>query len=765
MENTYHCYANRELSWLRFNERVLEEAEDSRLPLCERLSFLSIFQSNLDEFFMVRIGSLQDQMLLDKNARENKTNMTSGEQIDAALAFIHKLTARRDAAYNGLLEQLAEQGIRLLDFAHMEEESRTELEKLFRQDYLPLLSSFIISKKQAFPFLKNKGIYAVAVLSTKAEKKKIGIVPCGNEIFPRLVPVLGRTGCFILSEELILHFLPLLYKGYKVTSKTLARITRNADIDADLIYDEDLNYRDHMAEVVKKRKKLAPVRLELSREIDEEIIQSLCKNLKLDPKRVFEYDSPLDHSFLFQIEDQLRSHTDLFFAPRHPQPSPALDERKPIIPQILEEDKLIHYPYESIRPFLQLLHEAACDPDVVSMLTMLKNAMLNIPSSLEEAGAVFGAGFSARMRKIFLPLLSGNYAIGALLVFVKTLSEYGTPSTLGKRIGFEVFTTEIHRHATVAPIDFGSSATLSSVLVGICLCMWMLQNYITTRKSYNLVSGKGARRVEQSMGKGATVAAWAYIVLVLLIAVGVPYFSVISTSLINLRGYGLAPGNFTIAHYVELFTENEKGLSALKNSVFLAVTSATICAVLGTLLVLAVRKSHSKLRKVVEAIGLLPEMLPGIVLVIGIMLFWNQIYNILPLYNTMGIMVLAYVVLFLPYTVQYVTSSFTQISDSLMAAGQVFGGSPVYILRRITLPLIRQGIATGWMMTFIIAFRELVTASLIAPPNTLVVSTFIVREFEQGSVSVGMAMAVLCVLFSTTALLILNTVIDHRKVH
>lgn len=125
------------------------------------------------------------------------------------------------------------------------------------------------------------------------------------------------------------------------------------------------------------------------------------------------------------------------------------------------------------------------------MLTMLKNAMLNIPSSLEEAGAVFGAGFSARMRKIFLPLLSGNYAIGALLVFVKTLSEYGTPSTLGKRIGFEVFTTEIHRHATVAPIDFGSSATLSSVLVGICLCMWMLQNYITTRKSYNLVSGKG----------------------------------------------------------------------------------------------------------------------------------------------------------------------------------------------------------------------------------------------------------------------------------
>ena len=257
--------------------------------------------------------------------------------------------------------------IRLLDFAHMDEENRVELEQMFRQDYLPLLSSFIVSKKQAFPFLKNKGIYAVAVLSTKAEKKKIGIVPCGGEIFSRLVPVPGRTGCFILSEELILHFLSLLYKGYKISSKTLARITRNADINADLIYDEDLNYRDHMAEVVKKRKKLAPVRLELSRAIDIEVIQSLCKNLKLSPERVFEYDSPLDHSFLFRIEDQLRSHTDLFFAPRHPQPSPALDESQPIIPQIMEEDKLLHYPYESIRPFLQLLNEAARDPDVVSI--------------------------------------------------------------------------------------------------------------------------------------------------------------------------------------------------------------------------------------------------------------------------------------------------------------------------------------------------------------------------------------------------------------
>ena len=397
------------------------------------------------------------------------------------------------------------------------------------------------------------------------------------------------------------------------------------------------------------------------------------------------------------------------------------------------------------------------------MLTILKNAMLNIPSSLEEAGAVFGAGFGRRLRKIFLPLLSGNYAIGALLVFVKTIAEYGTPATLGKRIGFNVFTTEIHRYATIAPIEFGKSAALASVLVGICLGMWLLQNYITARKSYALVGGKGGRLNTVKLNVPAKIISWIYIIAVIVISIGVPYFSVISTSLINLRGIGFKAGNFTFQHYVELFTENKKGIQAILNSFILAVCAATICAVLGTLLVLAVRNSKSRLKKAVEAMGMLPEMLPSIVLVIGIMLFWNKIYNIIPLYNTFGIMILAYVVLFLPYTIQYVTSSFTQISGSLISAGQVFGGSPFYIFRRITLPLISKGVLTGWMMTFIIAFRELVTASLIAPPNTLVVSTYIVREFEQGSVSVGMAMAVLCVLFTTTALLILNTVTDKQK--
>lgn len=390
------------------------------------------------------------------------------------------------------------------------------------------------------------------------------------------------------------------------------------------------------------------------------------------------------------------------------------------------------------------------------LLTLLRNAMDNIPSSLEESAAVLGARFPLRCRRVLLPLLAGNYAIGALLVLVKTLSEYGTPYTLGRRIGFDVFTTDIHRYAAVAPISFGKAAVLASVLVTICLLLWMVQNAITRRKSYRLVGGRGVRLALTPLRGAARVLAWGYVALVLLLAIGIPYFSVIATSLIRLRGYGLAAGNFTLAHYAELFADNENAVSAMANSLFLGVTAATLCAVLGTAVVLAVRRARGKTGRLLEAAGLLPEMLPGIVLVIGLMLFWNEIYDILPLYNTLGILVVTYTALFLPYTIQYVTSSFTQISGSLLDAGRVFGGSRFYIFRRITFPLLLKGIAAGWMMTFIISVRELVAPSLIAPPNTLVVSTYIMREFEQGSVSLGMCMAVLCVGLTTAALLVLH---------
>lgn len=392
------------------------------------------------------------------------------------------------------------------------------------------------------------------------------------------------------------------------------------------------------------------------------------------------------------------------------------------------------------------------------MMTMMKNAMLAIPSSLDEAGAVLGARFPLRIRKLFMPLLTGNYAIGALLVFVKTISEYGTPSTLGRRIGFEVFTTDIHRYATVAPIEFGKSASLASLLIGICLAIWMLQNYITMKKTYNIVGGRSSASRIITLKPAAKAICWIFITAVIFFTMVIPLFSVIASSLIKLRGYGLRAGNFTLNNYILVFTEDRQGINALSVSIFLAVTSATIAAFLGTACALSSSKS-----RLVEGIALIPEMLPSIVLVLGIMFFYNRIYKAVPIYGTIWIMVLSYVILFLPYTVQYVKSSLSQISGSLRAAGRICGGKPGYVFRHITLPLISRGILSGWMMTFIIAFRELVTPSLIAPTNTLTVSTYINRQFEQGSVGKGMAMAVICIAFSTISLLILNKAIAPEK--
>ena len=360
-------YMNRELSWLKFNERVLEEAENPEVPLCERLTFASIYQSNLDEFFMVRAGSLYDQTLLDKKICENKTGMTSQEQIDAILKQTKLINKRKESVYEELMACVAEQGIRILRFNELDEDGARYLEGYFKSEIAPLISPTVIGRRQPFPFLKNKEIYAVAVLGAKGKKDRLGIIPCTSNIFGRLIAVPGMPGTYMLAEELILHFAPVVFKGYKIKSKSLLRITRNADIDADALYDEDLDYREFMAGLIKQRKKLAPIRLELSRDMDKKGIAVLCEYLELDENHVFMSSTPLDLSFVFQIQDLLRKNPELYFPKRTPQKSDQFQDGKSIIAQIKEEDKLLSYPYESIRPFLHLLTEAAEDPDVISI--------------------------------------------------------------------------------------------------------------------------------------------------------------------------------------------------------------------------------------------------------------------------------------------------------------------------------------------------------------------------------------------------------------
>ncbi|MGN0605321.1 MAG: polyphosphate kinase 1 [Oscillospiraceae bacterium] len=380
-------YMNREISWLKFNERVLEEAESDKNPVCERLSFVSIYQSNLDEFFMVRVGSLIDQMLLDKSIRENKTYMTAEEQLDAVLDTVHKLNERKDIVYGKLMGRLEEHNIRIVNFRNIDKKENEHLEEYFNSEILPFLSPVIVGERQPFPFLKNKDIYAAAVLEKKNGKKKIGIIPCGSGVIPRLIEVGKNSGTYILSEELILHFAVSVFKEYNVKSKSLLRVTRNADIDADALYDEDLDYREFMEDIIRRRKRLSPVRLELSRELDDKIVNNLCKYMDIDKKYVFRNISPLDLSFVFELQDYLRHKSELFYPKRIPQKSSQFIDGKPVLEQIKEKDKLLSYPFDSIKPFLNMLHEAAADKDVVS----IKMTLYRVAKNSEVVNALIEA--------------------------------------------------------------------------------------------------------------------------------------------------------------------------------------------------------------------------------------------------------------------------------------------------------------------------------------------------------------------------------------
>ena len=362
-----NIYMNRELSWLKFNERVLEEAENQEVPLCERMTFVSIYQSNLDEFFRVRVGSLMDQMLLNTTIRENKTNMTAQEQIQEIIKEVKRLNLRKDRAYVELMKKLEGYGVKLIDFASAKADEKKYLERYFNHEIMPLTSPTIVAKRQPFPFLKNEEIYAVVVLETRSKKERIGIIPCSNTMLARLIELPGGKGRYMLLEDLILHYIGSVFKGYKVKGKSLIRVVRNADIDADAVYDEDLDYREFMADLMKQRKKLSPVRLDMSREMDKTVIEVLCRYLEMTPDKVFKSEAPLDLSFVFQIQDLLRKNSELFYERRVPQKSPDFCDGISILDQISEEDKLLSYPYESIRPFLKMLSEAAEDDNVISI--------------------------------------------------------------------------------------------------------------------------------------------------------------------------------------------------------------------------------------------------------------------------------------------------------------------------------------------------------------------------------------------------------------
>lgn len=371
------CYENRELSWLKFNERVLDEANDKDVPLCERLSFASIFQSNLDEFFMVRVGSLHDQMLFSETKRESKTNMTAGEQLSHIFKAARDLTRKKDHTYRHLMDELKEYGVELLNFSDIEYDDAVYLENYFKEQIMPILSPQVVGKKQPFPFIKNKEIYAVALLGSKSNEK-VGLVPCSNGILKRLISIPSERNKYMLVEELILHFMPIIFEKYQIKSKSLIRIIRNADIDVDeAVDDEDTDYRDMMEKLIRQRKKLCPVKMEYSRVLDEKIIHNLCKELNLNHEQIYYSESPLELSFVFGLHDALRNNKNLFYE-RHIQKNPSwYVSGKPVISQVEEADRFISYPYESMQPFIRMLQEAGEDEKVVSIKMTLYRVAKN----------------------------------------------------------------------------------------------------------------------------------------------------------------------------------------------------------------------------------------------------------------------------------------------------------------------------------------------------------------------------------------------------
>lgn len=362
-------YDNRELSWLKFNARVLEEAFDEETPLFERLRFVQIFCSNLDEFFMIRVGSLHDKMLFDSKDTENKTNMTAKEQLVEIAKRVKQLLPVKDDAYSAIMDGLKNYGVEHLAVKDLSPEEDAYFRAFFTREIQSLLFTGVVDKKHPVPFLKSGEIYVGVAIRKKddaARKVTFGILPA-SENFPKLVWLPG-TGKFLLIEELISHYAEQVFKNFEIISRCIFRVTRNADIAIDEgLYDHDVDFRDIMSDLVKKRKKLQPVRLEFLGKPDDSIAALIAKTLKVRDSFIFWQTAPLTMDFLSSVERKLEKNSELFFAPLTPQKSPSIDTKRPMIEQIKQHDIMLNYPYENINQFIRLLEEAAENPDVVSI--------------------------------------------------------------------------------------------------------------------------------------------------------------------------------------------------------------------------------------------------------------------------------------------------------------------------------------------------------------------------------------------------------------
>ncbi|MGB7595005.1 MAG: polyphosphate kinase 1 [Erysipelotrichaceae bacterium] len=362
-------YENRELSWLKFNHRVLEEAENLDNPLFERLRFLSIVANNLDEFYMVRVGSLHDQLLLENPEIDNKTGMTVKEQLDAVYARTQKHNKDRDKVFDKLSKDLRERNIHFLRSEHLSATEKDFMKQYFDQEILPLLSPQIVDPKHPFPFLQSKQTYVIVLLNQKG-RKSLGILPINRQFLKPVVMLPGKKAVkFMMLEELVLMYAQRVFRDMEIEGRVILRIIRNADLDAEeAYYDEDNDYREFMKSLIKKRLILKPVKADFSDEAPKALKSILRKRLRLTAKQMFVLKSPLNFDFMPVLEEKLRAtkRDDFFYPPLVPQMTPYADSSW-MMKQLLDHDMFISYPYQSTTPVLKLLQEAAMDKKVVAI--------------------------------------------------------------------------------------------------------------------------------------------------------------------------------------------------------------------------------------------------------------------------------------------------------------------------------------------------------------------------------------------------------------
>ena len=388
MDKPETIYINRELSWLDFDNRVLALAKEKNVPLGERIKFAAIFGSNMDEFFMVRVGSLYDQTLLKNNKPDIVTHMTASEQIAAITPRVAELQAKCDKYYQHLIEQLAAAGYKKVDFNKLTKQQEHFWKAYFQRELMPLLSPQIVDARHPFPFLNNKDIYYIAQLFHKGEGVSFGIVPVSDR-FERVMFIKdGDATCFAFIEELVARYAATIFNASTVQKQCLFRVTRNADITVDEgMMDHDIDFRDVMSELLKKRRKLAAVRLQFWPEAPQEIVKFLREKLVVPSSRCYTQTSPLDSASLFKLAGRIAgdgSHAEMFYPAAKPMQAPAGYD---LYTEVRKHDVLLAYPYQSIRPFIRMLQRAGSDPDVVS----IKMTLYRMASDSQIVAALINA--------------------------------------------------------------------------------------------------------------------------------------------------------------------------------------------------------------------------------------------------------------------------------------------------------------------------------------------------------------------------------------